>query len=305
MKILVTGGAGFIGSHLVDALIEKGHSVVVVDNFSTGKEENLNSKADVERLDITSPELAEIFTKRQPDAVFHLAAQIDLPKSVQNPVWDAEQNIIGTINVLENSRLAGVKKVIFSSSAGVYGDNGVVPTLENSPLLAPSPYGIGKLAAEKYLDYYHQTHHLPYIALRYANAYGPRQRGVGEGGVVAVFIDMLSQGKIPTIDGDGEQTRDYIYVADIVAANLAALQSSAVGIFNIGTGAETSVNQLAAAIQTANGSNVVFNHGPARAVDQRRSALDNTKAKNELSWQSSVSLTQGIKQTVEWFKKIA
>jgi len=303
MKILVTGGAGFIGSNLVDGLIEKGHEVLVVDNLSTGKKENINKAAKFIKLDIRSDKLKKVFDKEKPEIVYHLAAQLDITKSIEHPVWDAEQNILGSINLLENCKNFGVKKIIFSSTAGVYGDTSNIPTSEDAPLNPPSPYGIGKLAVEKYLEYYFQTHKLPYIVLRYANVYGPRQISKGEGGVVAIFIDKFLKNDSPTINGDGIQTRDYVYVSDVVDANLDALISDRAGIFNIGTTVETDVNTLADIIKGNFENTKEISHGPALSVDQKRSALDNTRAKNELRWQPNIKLEEGIKKTIEWFRK--
>ena len=303
-KVLVTGGAGFIGSNLVDALLAEGNTVVVVDNLSTGKVENVNPQAKLIQADISDVEkLQNIFREEKPQSVFHLAAQIDINKSTRDPIWDAEQNILGSINLLENCRDFSVKKIIFSSSAGVYGDSENVPTLEDDLLRPPSPYGIGKLSVEHYLEYYFKTYNLSYVTLRYANVYGPRQISNGEGAVVAIFCDLLAKGQRPRIDGDGEQTRDYVYVADIVNANILAWRSDKVGIYNIGTGIETSVNKLAQIIKETLASDIDFEKGPARKVDQRRSALGASRAKADLNWQAQVTLEEGIKKTIEWIKQ--
>ncbi|MDD2807929.1 MAG: NAD-dependent epimerase/dehydratase family protein [Patescibacteria group bacterium] len=306
MKILVTGGAGFIGSHLVDALINNEHDVVVVDNLSTGTKENLNAKAKFIKLDITADQLAEVFAVEKPKVVFHLAAQIDVRKSVANPVWDAEQNIIGSINLLENCRKYEVQKVIFSSTGGaIYGETEKIPTTESEPTEPISPYGIGKLATEKYLNYYWQVFGLPFTILRYGNVYGPRQNSKGEAGVVAIFCDKLQAGVSPTINGDGKQTRDYVYVGDVVKANLAALENDQVAIFNIGTGVETDVNKLSALIKDAFGAEVEFNHGQAKTGEQQRSCLSFAKAKSELGWEPLVAIDSGIKNTVNWFRSLS
>lgn len=303
VKILVTGGAGFIGSHLVDELIKAGHDVVVIDKLSTGKKENLNPAAKFYKLDVLSDEIKNVFESEKPETVFHLAAQIDVAKSSADPVGDANENIIGSINLLENCKKYKVKKFIFSSTAAVYGDTNQIPTPENHPNSPLSPYGIGKLTIEKYLNYYYNTFHLDYIALRYSNVYGPRQISQGEGGVVAIFCDNLINEKIPVIYGDGKQTRDFIYVKDVVAANLLALESDKVGIYNISTGLETRINDLAKLIKKELKSDIDFTHVDPRPVDQFNSALDNTKAKSELKFLPRITLEQGIKETALWFKR--
>lgn len=303
MKILVTGGAGFIGSHLVDALLAAGHQVAVVDNLSTGVKHNLNPAATFHELGIQDPALAEIFKAEKPAVVFHEAAQIDVRKSVANPVWDAEQNILGSINLLENCKQYGVTRVIFASTGGaIYGDTDQIPTAEDQPTAPISPYGIAKLTIEKYLNYYQQVFGLAYVVLRYANVYGPRQNAKGEAGVVSIFIDQLFSGQTPTIYGDGRQTRDYVYVGDIVAANLLALTTAPGTIYNIGTGIETTVNQLAAIISSAAGQTTTFNYASARPGEQQRSCLNWTKAKKILAWQPTMPLKEGIEKTVVWFK---
>jgi len=304
MKILVTGGAGFIGSNLVDALINEGHDVCIVDNLSTGQKENLNAKAKLFEMDITDKKLAEVFAQEKPEAVFHLAAQIDVRKSVADPVADAQINILGSINLLENCKKFGVKKFIFSSTGGaIYGDADIIPTPETYEQKPISPYGICKLSVEKYLHYYHVVFGLPYVILRYANVYGPRQNFQGEAGVVAIFCSKLLAGNQPTIWGAGKQTRDYVFVGDVVAANLAALKSDKVDIYNVGTSVETDVNQLAEEIKKNISTDLEFSHGEAKAGEQQRSCLDYSKIKKELGWEPKVKLIEGIKKTVEWFEK--
>lgn len=304
MKILVTGGAGFIGSNLVDALIGKGHEVLVVDNLSTGRKENLNPKAKFIELDITDKKLSEVFDEEKSEVVFHVAAQIDVRKSVADPVWDAQQNILGSINLLENCKNFKVKKIIFSSTGGaIYGDTTDIPTAETHDKLPISPYGIGKLAVEKYLNYYHKIFNLPYITLRYANVYGPRQDSKGEAGVVAIFTGQALAGQNFVIHGDGKQTRDYVYVDDVVAANLKALDFDSVETFNIGTGKETDVNALAELINKNIDTTVEFSHGEAKPGEQERSCLNSSKAKAELNWEPKVDLAEGIKKTIEWFRQ--
>lgn len=303
MNILVTGGAGFIGSHIADALVQKGHRVVVIDNLSTGKKENINADVTLVELDINDEDLGAVFAREKIDVVFHTAAQIDVRKSVANPLEDAYVNILGSINVLESCRANGVKKVVFSSTGGaIYGDTDVMPTPETHVEQPISPYGIAKLAIEKYLHYYHVVHGLNYTILRYANVYGPRQNSKGEAGVVAVFCDQLIAGKSPVINGDGTQTRDYVYVGDVVNANLAALEEDKVGKFNIGTGIETDINKLSSLLIDALGKPVVFSHGPAKPGEQRRSCLDWSLAKKDLAWQPHVAIADGLRDTLNWFK---
>jgi UDP-glucose 4-epimerase len=304
MKILVTGGAGFIGSNLVDASINVGHDVCVVDNLSTGQKENLNAKAKLFEMDIADKKLSEVFDREKPEAVFHLAAQIDVRKSVADPVADAQINILGSINLLENCKKFGVKKFIFSSTGGaIYGDADIIPTPETYEQKPISPYGICKLSVEKYLHYYHVVFGLPYIILRYANVYGPRQNFQGEAGVVAIFCSKLLAGNQPTIWGAGKQTRDYVFVGDVVAANLAALKSDKVDIYNVGTSVETDVNQLAEEIKKNISTDLEFSYGEAKVGEQQRSCLDYSKIKKELGWEPKVKLIEGIKKTVEWFEK--
>ncbi len=301
-KILVTGGAGFIGSNLVDALVEQGHEVSVVDDLSSGDKTNLNPRAKFFELSLNDKKLSKVFVNQKPDAVFHLAAQIDVRKSVADPVWDAECNIIGSLKLLELCREHKTKKIIFSSTGGaIYGDTNQCPTPESHLELPISPYGIAKLTIEKYLNFYHLIHGLNYVALRYANVYGPRQNTKGEAGVVAIFCDRLLQGKNPTVNGDGSQTRDYVYVADVVAANLLALNSDKLGIYNVGTGVETSVNDLASRLKQAADVDIELNYGPAKAGEQQRSCLDYSLIKTELGWQPTVQLAAGLEKTVEWF----
>ncbi len=305
MKILVTGGAGFIGSQVVDRYLAEGHEVVVVDDLSTGKAKNLNSQARFYHLDICHPDLENVFTKEKPEVVNHHAAQIDVRKSVANPVFDARVNILGMLNLLEKSRQFGVQHFIFASSGGaIYGDQpeGTPPPDEETPLRPVSPYGVAKAAGELYLYYYHIMHGLKYVALRYGNVYGPRQDPFGEAGVVAIFTKKLLSGGQPLINGDGTQTRDYVFVADVVEANVRALHSPISGAFNIGTGLETNVNQLFNLLIEITGKSVAEVHGPPKPGEQQRSVLNCQKAHNLLKWKPRVSLTDGLKQTVEYFK---
>lgn len=305
MKIIVTGGAGFIASHVVDSYIDKRHQVFIIDNLSTGKRENLNPKAKFFEVDIRDKEkISDIFNHVKPDLLNHHAAQLDVRKSVADPVYDAQLNILGLLNLLEAGKVSGVKKVIFASSGGVvYGDAKIIPTPENyHPLKPISPYGVSKLTSEYYLYYYYRSYGIPYIALRYANVYGPRQDPFGEAGVVAIFTQKLLKGEQPIINGDGKQTRDYVFVNDVVMANLVSLESDYVGELNIGTGIETDVNTIFKLLVKLTKSNAREKHGPAKIGEQKRSALNNSLAKKNLSWQPKFSLNEGMAQTVDFFR---
>jgi UDP-glucose 4-epimerase len=303
LKIVVTGGAGFIASHVVDAYIDKGHEVFVIDDFSTGQKKNLNPRAKVESIDIAHPRAAELIRDSKPDVINHHAAQMDVRQSVADPAFDARVNIIGFINLLEAAKDTGVKKVIFSSSGGaVYGDREPIPADEEHPTLPLSPYGVSKLTGELYLAYYHMAFGLPYVALRYANVYGPRQSSQGEAGVVAIFIGHLLSGRSPVINGDGEQTRDYVYVGDVVAANLAALDTTYVGPVNIGTARETDVLTICRLLREGTESAVKPVHGPVKPGEQRRSCLDITLARKVLRWTPRVGLKEGLEKTIAYYR---
>ena len=285
MKVVVTGGAGFIASHIVDAYLARGHEVHIFDDFSTGQKNNLNGSATVHRIDIADGKVVKLIEALKPDALSHHAAQMDVRHSVADPTFDARVNILGFINLLEGCKNADVKKVTFASSGGaVYGEQEVFPAPESHLTQPASPYGVSKRAGELYLSYYHQACGLPYIALRYANVYGPRQSAHGEAGVVAIFLSLLLSGKTPLINGDGKQTRDYVYVDDVVAANVAALESPFVGPINIGTGVETDVTTIFEHLRKAVGSEVKAQHGPAKDGEQRRSCLDTRRAGDILGW---------------------
>jgi len=304
MKILITGGAGFIGSHLVDALIKRKHKLIVVDNLSSGLKENLNPKAKFYYLDIRSKKLDNVFQKERPEIVFHCAAQINLRKSIAHPLKDARINILGSLNLLENCRKYKIKKFIFSSTGGaIYGDTKNIPTPEDFPANPPSPYGIAKLTIEKYLHYYYQVFGLPYFSLRYSNVYGPRQNPKNEAGVIAIFSEKILKGEQVVINGDGRQTRDYVYIDDVVRANLLALRRKGVGVFNIGTEKETSVREIFKMLKKITQTKIKAIYGPPIKGEQRRSCLAIKKAKRELGWSPKVRLDDGLKKTVQWFKK--
>lgn len=303
MKILITGGAGFIGSHVADAYINLGHDVVIIDNLSTGRKENLNKKAKFIEMDIQDSTIFDIFEKEKFDVVNHHAAQMDVRLSVKDPAYDARNNIIGTINILEASARTDVKKVIFISSGGaIYGEQDYFPADEAHPTRPLSPYGIAKLTGEKYLYFYHKTYGLNFISLRYANIYGPRQNPRGEAGVIAIFASKLLKNEQPIINGDGKQTRDYVYVSDVVDANIKAMEFNGCDYFNIGTGLETDVNELFHKLKHLTKSKAKEVHGPVKPGEQLRSVLNNNKAKQLLNWFPKINLDQGLKQTVEFFK---
>lgn len=302
-KILVTGGAGFIGSHLADELIKKGHEVVVVDNLSTGSKLNLNKKAKFYKVDIQDKKINNVFLKEKPDIVFHFAAQINVRRSVESPMEDAKINICGSLNILENCKKFRIKKIIFSSTGGaIYGDANIIPTPEDYAEYPLSPYGIAKLATEKYLNYYNKVFGVSFVVLRFANVYGPRQNSKGEAGVIAIFCDKIFSGKQPIINGDGLQTRDFIYVSDAVGAAILAMQTEKNGIFNIGTGRETNINDIFSIIKKESGFNLKESHGPAQKGEQQRSCLNFSSAKEVLGWEPKHGLEEGLEKTVAWFK---
>jgi UDP-glucose 4-epimerase len=306
MKVLVTGGAGFIGSHIVDRLIDEGYKVVVIDDLSSGKEENINKKARFYEFDIQDTKLETVFKEEEPDYVNHQAAQVDVRRSVSDPIFDARINVLGTINVLECSLRYKVKKVVFASSGGaIYGEQKTFPASETHPLSPISPYGITKLAAEKYLDYYRTVHRLDYTALRYANVYGPRQDPYGEAGVVTIFIQKMLNGEQPIINGDGEQTRDFVYVGDVVRANLLAMnRNSNDNVFNIGTGIETSVNNIFNNLKDIIDPSIEEKHGPSLRGEQRRSLIGSKKAKDVLLWEPETQLYDGLRKTCKYFSNL-
>jgi len=299
-KILITGGAGFIGSHLADKLIEQGHQVVIVDNLSTGKKENINSKAKFYQIDISDAELLDIFKEEELEVVFHLAAQIDIRKSVADPIEDAKTNILGSLNLLENCKKFNIKKVVFISTGGaIYGDTTIVPTPEEYSALPVSPYGVAKLSVEKYLNYYYKFFGLNYVALRLANVYGPRQDPLGEAGVIAIFCNKLLKNEQPIIYGDGKQTRDYIFVDDVVNAGILALKQDKIGIFNVGTEKETSVNELFQKLTEVMDLKIEPIYNPSREGEQQRSCLDCSKIKKEFGWEPNYDLKKGIEEIIK------
>ena len=303
MKILVTGGAGFIGSNIADAYIDAGHDVTVLDNLSTGRRELVNPKARFFEMDIRSDDAAELIVEEKFEVINHHAAQIDVRKSTADPIFDAEINILGTLNILESGVKSGIKRFIFASTGGaIYGEQDYFPADEEHPVRPVSPYGIGKLSMEKYLYYYGVNYGLDYIVLRYANVYGPRQNPYGEAGVVAIFSDKLIKREPAIINGSGTQTRDYVYIRDVVQANKLALVTDQKGeIFNIGTSIETDVNEIFRTVRNYIDPSVDEKHGPEKPGEQSRSVIDPQKAVRVLGWKAEYDLKTGLKETVEWF----
>ncbi len=304
MKILVTGGAGFIASHIADAFIDEGHSVFILDNLSSGFEKNINPKAEFIKKDIRDKSLQELFEKEKFDVVNHHAAQMDVRRSVADPAFDADTNIIGTINLLQSAVKSGVKKFMFASTGGaIYGEQEYFPADEKHPTAPLSPYGISKLAVEKYLFFYKTQYDLEYSILRYANIYGPRQNPHGEAGVVAIFSKKLINGEQPVINGDGKQTRDYTFVKDVVKANLLTLNDALSDIYNVGTGRETDVNDLFNMINSLVGKGQKEEHGPAMPGEQMRSVITSQKLKKKFGWSPSTEIKEGLQNTVDFFNE--
>jgi UDP-glucose 4-epimerase len=303
VKVLVTGGAGFIGSNLADRLVEEGHHVVVLDDHSSGKRDHVPASANFYRMELDNRWLDRVVEREKPDAVCHLAAQVSVRRSVEDPVFDARVNILGSIGLIEACRAHGVSRFIFASTGGaIYGDVDQVPTPETCPAAPISPYGTSKLCVEHYLHCFREIHDFSSAALRLANVYGPRQDPHGEAGVVAIFSRALLDGGIATINGDGLQTRDYVYVGDIVDAFMRALGSQVQGSFNVGTATETNVNELYELVADAAGSSAAAEHGPARPGEQRRSSVDNAQIRTALGWEPRVQLAEGIGLTVDYFR---
>jgi UDP-glucose 4-epimerase len=295
MRALVTGGAGFIGSNLVDALHERGDDIVVLDDLTTGRRENLAAGVALVEADVAEPDaVAAAVSEHAAEVVFHLAAQIDVRRSVADPAFDARVNVGGTIAVLEAARANGARVVLSSTGGAIYGDADVVPTPEGAPRRPLAPYGQGKAAAEDYCALYARLHDLPVVALRYANVYGPRQDPLGEGGVIAIYCESARRGRRATVFGDGTQTRDFVYVGDVVVANLLAATTDARGALNVGRGEETTVLELAQLLE------LEVEHAPERAGEVRRSCLDSALAAGELGWRPRVDLAEGIRRTLAW-----
>lgn len=306
MRVLVTGGAGFIGSHIVDAYVAAGHQVYVIDDLSTGDKRNLNGQTIFYPIDILDPGLPQLLSQVSPDILSHHAAQMDVRRSVNEPLFDARVNILGLINLMEGCKGLKVKKVIYASSGGVvYGEQEIFPAPEGHLTKPLSPYGVSKLAGEYYLSCYQHAFGIPYLALRYANVFGPRQRADGEAGVVAIFTRQLLSGGLSTINGDGKQTRDYVYIEDVVAANVLALESPCTGPLNIGTGQETDVLTLFHLLRGKVGTKAEPLHGPPKTGEQRRSSLDISRAREVLGWAPCFSLSAGLDKTIDCYRQLS
>ncbi|HLX37816.1 MAG TPA: NAD-dependent epimerase/dehydratase family protein [Candidatus Binataceae bacterium] len=308
MKILVTGGAGFIGSHTVDALIASGnHRVSIIDNLAAGKRHQINPAAKFYEVDLRDGDtVRRAIEAETPEVIVHLAAQMDVRRSVADPSYDAQVNIIGFLNLIESARTRGLRRVIFSSTGGaIYGEQETFPAPEDHPLHPVSPYGITKLATESYLFFYKVQYGIDYTALRYGNVYGPRQDPHGEAGVVAIFCGRMLEGKPCTIFGDGKQTRDYVFVGDVVRANVAAAGSNVSGAINIGTGIETNVNDLYHTLGTVADVTRAPEYGAARPGEQSRSVISPARAAQLLNWRPQVELAHGLDQTFSYFKERA
>jgi UDP-glucose 4-epimerase len=307
MRILVTGGAGFIGSHTVDALVAAGtHEVAVIDNLAAGKRDQINPGARFHQADIRdAAEVARIVASEQPEVMVHFAAQMDVRRSVADPAFDAHVNLVGFLNLMEAARQHGLRRVVFSSTGGaIYGEQDTFPADESHPCRPVSPYGVAKFSTESYLFFYQSQYGIQYTAMRYANVYGPRQDPHGEAGAVAIFCGRLLEERPVTIFGDGEQTRDYVYVGDVVRANLAAVASPVTGAINIGTGIETSVNQLYGTLAGVARSDRLPAYAPARPGEQKRSVIAAVRARSELGWQPEVTLEEGLRRTYRFFQEL-
>ena len=305
MNILVTGGAGFIGSQIVDAYINKNHNVVIIDNLSKGQKEFINPKATFHELSISSPLVEQIIKTNNIEIINHHAAQISVADSVKDPVKDAESNIIGTLQLLQSAVKLGVKKFIFASTGGaIYGEQDYFPAKEDHPQKPTSPYGISKLSIEGYLRFYQEQYGIKSIIFRYGNVFGPRQNPNGEAGVVAIFCNRLLKDQAPIINGDGEQTRDYIFIKDVVQANLLALNTEITNIYNVGTSKETSVNEISRILLQIAKSNISAEKTTGNNYEQLRSCLDYKKIEKLLGWKPMVSIEDGLIETYKYFKSL-
>lgn len=303
MKVVITGGAGFIGSHVAELFLTTGHTVIIVDDLSRGKRENIPNGAMLYQVNICGPELTGLFEHERPQAVIHLAAQVDVSVSVGDPLQDAQVNIIGSLNLFETCRRVGVRRVVYSSSAAVYGEPEYLPIDEGHRIVPQTPYGISKYVPEMYLQFYREVYGLEYTVVRYSNVYGPRQDATGEGGVVAIFLDRLLRAESPAIYGNGEQTRDFVYVNDVARANLIALEKGSGEIVNISSGTRLSVNELYRLMNHITGAGLEPRYLPPRPGDILHSCLANKRATEVLGWEPEYSLVDGLEETLRWAKE--
>jgi len=304
MKVIVTGGAGFIGSHIADLLINEGHDVCIIDNLVHGKKENINSKVKFYEMDIRDEKLCEVFEKEKPDVLIHEAAQIKVPNSIKDPIYDASVNILGTLNLLEACRKAKVKKVIYPSTAAAFGEPQYLPIDEQHPLDMMSGYGVSKHTVEHYLKVYNKLYGIDYVILRYSNVFGPRQDSTGEGGVISIFAEKMINNEVPSIYGDGEQIRDFVYVKDVAKANLMAMKCNINGIFNVSTNVKTTINYLFSLYNELLQKNMKPVYTSERAGDIRDSYMSYDKIEKEIGWTPDYTLLDGLKETIEFYKNI-
>lgn len=303
--VCITGGAGFIGSHVADAFLSRGDRVLVIDSLAGGRRENVPAGAELHVLDIRSPEAAALVRGAGVDVLLHYAAQMDVRRSVEDPLFDAGVNVLGSLNLAEAARQGGVRQIVFASTGGaIYGEQDVFPAAEDHPARPLSPYGVSKLAFERYLYFYQQSYGLDVACMRYSNVYGERQNPHGEAGVVAIFLKALLAGEAPTINGDGLQTRDYVHVSDVVRASLAAVGKPGFNVYNVGTGVETSVVELYAELARALHSPLEARYGPGKPGEQRRSVIDSSRLRRDLGVPPPLSLAEGLARTASWFREI-
>ncbi|MDD3225192.1 MAG: GDP-mannose 4,6-dehydratase [Clostridium sp.] len=303
MKVLITGGAGFIGSQVADLLIDNGYEVCIIDSLVHGNTKNVNSRAKFYKADIRDKEIFDIFKNEKPDFVIHNAAQISVPNSIDDPIEDASINIIGSINVLEAARMAGVKKVVYPASAAIFGEPRYLPIDEDHPLEMLSGYGVTKHTVEHYLKVYKSMYNIDYISLRCANIYGPRQDSSGEGGVVAIFCEKMLKDEIPSIYGDGDQVRDFVYVKDVAKAFLMAIKSNKNGIYNVATNTKLTINELYKTINKILNKDIKCVYKEERKGDIRESYMSFDKIKSEFGWKPEIDITQGLKETIDYYRK--
>lgn len=303
MRCMVTGGAGFIGGHLAERLVAEGHEVSVVDNLSTGRRDNAPDAAKLHEMDINAPALSGVFEEARPEIVFHQAAQVNVRKSVEDPAFDARQNILGSINLLECAKASGVRKIVYASSGGAcYGEPETLPADEDTPIRPLCQYGASKYTVEKYVELYGRLYGLDYTVLRYANVYGPRQDPHGEAGVVAIFSELLLQGNRPRIFGDGTKTRDYVFVKDVVEANILSMDKGSGGVYNVGTGQRTTDTDIYEAVRAATGARAEAIYEDFRPGEVKHICLDNARIRRELGWAPTVGFAQGVEEAVAFYR---